>query len=64
MPWDVIWGVHMGEHGLGVKFRGEGRVAGEDSTPEVFRGVSKRGTQVMTSLGDKEMFLATEEAMI
>ena len=52
----------MGEHGLGVKVGGEGRVSGEDSMPEVSRGVSKTGKQVTSSLGDKETFLATEEA--
>ena len=52
----------MREHGLGVKVGGEGRVVGEEITPEVSRGVSKRGTQVTSSLGNKETFLATEEA--
>ena len=64
MLWDVIEGGHVGKHGLGVKVGREGRVAGEESTPKVSRGVSKRGTQVMSSLGDKEMFLATQEVAI
>ena len=64
LPWDAIEGGHMGEHGLGVKVGGEGRGAGEDSMPKVSRRVSKRGTQVTSSLGGKETFLVTEEAMI
>ena len=64
LPGNIIKVGSVREHGCRVEVMWKRGASGKDGTPELFRGVGKESIKFLSSMRDKELFLATKEMMI